>query len=45
LIINKIAEKENIVVTDDEVEQKIKEYAEKIKMEYEKLKELWEKIR
>ena len=43
LIINKIAEKENIVVTDDEVEQKIKEYAEKIKMEYEKLKELWEK--
>jgi trigger factor len=43
LIINKIAEKEHIVITDEEIEKKIRESAERMKMEYEKLKDLWMK--
>ena len=43
LVINKITEKEHITVSDEEVEIKLKEYAEKMKTEYDKLKELWTK--
>jgi trigger factor len=43
LIINKIAEREQIIVADEEIEKKIRESAEKMKMEYEKLKDLWAK--
>jgi trigger factor len=43
LIINKIAEREQIIVANEEIEKKIRESAEKMKMEYEKLKDLWAK--
>jgi trigger factor len=43
LVINKIAEKENLSVSEDELEVKVKEYAERLKKPYEELKQLWQK--
>jgi trigger factor len=41
LIINKITEKEKIAVSDEELEQKLNEYAEKLKKDPKELKKSW----
>ena len=42
LIVNKISEKENIVVADEELDVKIKEYASTRKIDFDKLKKEWQ---
>ncbi|MDY6821036.1 MAG: trigger factor [Deferribacterota bacterium] len=43
LVIFKVAEKENIKVSEEEIDEKIKEYAKNLNMELDKLKDLWKK--
>jgi trigger factor len=42
LIVNKISEKENIVVADEELDVRIKEYASTRKIDFDKLKKEWQ---
>lgn len=43
LIINKITEKENISVSEEELDKKLNEYANRLEKESEELKEMWRK--
>ena len=43
LIINKITEKNNINVSEEEVDKKVEEYVEKLQKKSEELKELWKR--